>query len=282
MRAIFLLIGMLVLNPASHAGEVSLPNTETLFLKSPQNDVEYKIYVSYPADLNAGNGNYPLIISLDPDYSFAIIRNIVEHLSDRNDIPPVVVASIGYAGETTMRSYRMNRSRDYTPVFDPDDGYGKEFQAESGGGKKFLNFIEEELIPLLQERFGATGKRVLVGHSYGGLFTSYAMLERPSLFQGYIAVSPSLWYHDHWIFQREKSFAQENADLPVQAYFAVGDHEINGNYNMVRDLRNYAAQLRSRNRTNLELRNDLLTDETHNSIFPRAVSNGIRFIWPRN
>lgn len=278
--ATFLFVGLLAAGML-HAAPVTLPRTEVLTLNSKTNGVDYKLYVSYPRGFEESDAEYPLIVSLDADYSFAIIRNVVEHLSDRHDIPPMVVVSVAYGGETTMTSYRMNRSRDYTPVFDKDDGYGTAFQESSGGAPKLLAFMRDELVPLMQEKYRATGKRALVGHSYGGLFTAWAMLQEPQLFDGYISVSPSLWYHDHWTFLREKEYAESHKALPATAYFAVGDWEVNGSHDMVSDLRNYAMQLRSRGYDRLVLRHDLLKDETHNSIFPRAVSNGIRLVWPR-
>lgn len=261
-----------------HAESVSLPDTDVIHLKSKANGVEYKLYVSHPHDFHESELEYPLIVSLDADYSFAIVRNIVEHLSGRRDTPPMVVVSIAYAGDTSMRSYRMNRSRDYTPVFDPDDGYGAEFQRDSGGALKFAAFIRDELLPLIGKRYRASGRRALVGHSYGGLFASYVMLEEPGLFDGYIIVSPSYWYHDRWVFNREAELAESRRALDATVYLAVGDSEAS---RMVADFREFVAQLRSRDLQGLTLESDVMSNETHNSLFPRAVSNGIRMIWPR-
>lgn len=260
------------------AEPVSLPNTEVIHLESESNGVAYKLYVSYPRDINESDHDYPLIVSLDADYSFAIVRNIVEHLSDRRDTPPMVIVSIGYAGSTTMKTYRMNRSRDYTPLFDPDDGYGPVFQEHSGGAPAFLAFIRDEVLPLMNARYRAGGKRALVGHSYGGLFASWAMLEEPELFDGYIVVSPSLWYHDGWIFKQETEAFAERTRLDATAYFAVGDFE---GGSMVPDLERYAGRLEARKLDGFRIRGEVLSDETHNSVFPRAVSNGIRMLWPR-
>lgn len=267
-----------MLSGALHAGAVTLPNTDVVYLASKANGIEYKVYVSYPRDLAASKDAYPLIVSLDADYSFAIIRNITEHLADRHDIPPMIVASIGYAGETTMSTYRTHRSRDYTPVFDPDDGYGEAFQERSGGAPAFLAFIRGELLPMLAQRYRARGARALVGHSYGGLFSSYVMLEEPELFDGYIIVSPSLWYHDGWIFALEAEKARTRKRMDAAVYLSVGDFE---GGSMVVDLERMATRLGSRHYAGLELRADVLSDETHNSVFPRAVSNGVRMIWPR-
>lgn len=277
MRFLIVLLALLLPSPAL-AGQVTLPYTDVFYLKSKANGIAYKLYVSYPREFPETTHAYPLIVSLDADYSFAIIRNIVEHLSDRRDTPPMVVVGIGYAGETTLQSYRENRSRDYTPVFDPDDGYGPEFQKQSGSAPQFLAFIRDELLPLMRERYRASGRRALVGHSYGGLFASWTMLHQPELFDGYIVVSPSWWYHDRWIFEHERAFAQQHKALSATAYLAVGDSE---STRMVKDFREFVAQLGARQYSGLQLQSEVMSNETHNSLFPRAVSNGIRMLWPR-
>ena len=48
---------------------------------------------------------------------------------------------------------------------------------------------------------------------------------------------------------------------------------------MVADLEAFAAQLRGRGYEGLALRAEVLDDETHNTVFPRALSNGLRFVF---
>jgi predicted alpha/beta superfamily hydrolase len=55
---------------------------------------------------------------------------------------------------------------------------------------RFLGFIEEELIPVVEKRFNCK-QRVLFGHSFAGGFTIYAMINKPGLFDLYIASSPT-------------------------------------------------------------------------------------------
>jgi predicted alpha/beta superfamily hydrolase len=50
-----------------------------------------------------------------------------------------------------------------------------------------------------------------MGHSFGGYFTCYAMLRGITnypLFNNYIAASPSLWYHDNYLFEQFKLLTQ--------------------------------------------------------------------------
>ena len=55
---------------------------------------------------------------------------------------------------------------------------------------KFLDFITSELIPTVEKDY-ITKNRTLYGHSFGGGFTVYAMINKPYFFNCYIASSPT-------------------------------------------------------------------------------------------
>jgi len=55
---------------------------------------------------------------------------------------------------------------------------------------KFLDFLTLELIPVLEYDY-KTNTRILYGHSFGGGFTIYAMINKPNNFNYYIASSPT-------------------------------------------------------------------------------------------
>lgn len=253
-----------------------------LELSSRANGVHYVLDVALPRSYaQESDRRYPVVYLLDSHYSLLIARNVVDHLSERGDLPEVLLVGIGYEGPTDRAAaeYRVNRTRDYTPTYVADGGYGKEAQAVSGGGPRFLQFLEGELIPLVDQRYRTVvGERCLVGHSYGGLFVSWTLLQRPELFSCAVAVSPSLWYDDRRMFALEAELARAHGDLPVRAYFAVGSREGDGRRDMVGDLRELTSRLDGRGYPGLELRAEVLDGETHNSVFPRALSNGLRYV----
>jgi hypothetical protein len=214
---------------------------------------------------------------LDADYSFAIARNIVEHLTDRDDLPEMILVGIAYDGPLR---YRLNRTRDYTPTFVPDDGYGPEYQKHSGGGPDFRAFIKNELIPFMDANYRTRDERTFVGHSYGGLFGSWVMFTEPELFDHYILVSPSLWYDNRLIFRLESEYASKHKQLSAKVYFTVGSHEWNSRRNMVTDLRDFTTQVRAHAYSELKIAMKVMEDETHNSVFPAGLSDGLRYLYP--
>lgn len=282
-RTIGFLITLVLTAPSGLGGQtraapepVVLPRTELRRLHASANGVEYELKIALPDGYDESNARYPVVYTLDSEYSFAITRNILDHLSRRGDIPAAVIVGIGYPGD---EGYRRNRTRDYTPTHVPVGGYGPRHQAFSGGGQRFREFLERELVPFIDRLYQTTDRRILVGHSYGGLFASWTALTRPALFQGYIVVSPSLWYDEGLVFSVERQLAtMPEADLPVRMYLAVGDREISAEHNMVADLRRFASTLLSRDYRGLRLKWRIERDETHNSVFPGALSDGLRFV----
>ena len=75
----------------------------------------------------------------------------------------------------------------------------------------------------------APGKQVhhcvLMGHSFGGTFTLYALFTEPGLFSGYVAGSPSVVFGDDFAFKQEAEYASSHKDLPVRLYLFVGGSE---------------------------------------------------------
>lgn len=272
--ALALAAWLLFLSPLL-AAPVTLPGTEIVDVTAKSNGIDYRVYVWVPPGYEEGSKRYGVVYTLDADYSFAIARNVVEHLSDRDHLEPLIVVSVAYGGPNR---YRLNRTRDYTPTFSPDGGYGKEMQKHSGGGVKFRDFLTTELVPLIDGRYRTVpGRRALVGHSYGGLFATWMLLTTgSSLFDRYVIVSPSLWYDDRMIFELEEKLARGGGRPAGKAYISAGDME---NPLMASDVRALAKTLRGRAHPRLTLREEILEGETHNSIFPSAFSRGLRFVF---
>jgi uncharacterized protein len=260
------------------SAEVSLPRTRVENVTAA-NGSPYRLYVGLPRSYKTGK-KFPAVFVLDPEYSFGIVRNIVEHLSDRGDLPEVIVVGIGYQngieGEDWLRRYRSERTRDYTPTYS-EKGYPDGVQKVSGGGKQFLEVVEQQILPFIDSHFSTDpSKRIMVGHSYGGLWAGYATLSNPGLFSGAILVSPSLWYDDHFLFSFEKSRRAEIRNLPLRLFLAAGSFENGGESGEIAtDIRKFARTFETSGYKAADVHSVVLAGETHNSVFPAAISRGL-------
>jgi len=101
------------------------------------------------------------------------------------------------------------------------DGATQNGQAHSGQASRLLNFIEHELIPKIEAKFPTNGRRIIAGHSLAGLFTVYAMTQKPSLFDGYFAFSPTFSHADGSVGKLTKSL-KDNPSLDGFLYMNLG------------------------------------------------------------
>lgn len=276
MRALILLIGLLPMGVigAKAPEPVVLTRSERFELVADSNGVRYAIDIALPRDFDRQK-TWPLVLTLDADYAFALTRNIAEHFSDRQRIPAALVVSVGYPGGIeSLHDYRTRRSRDYTPTHSLVGGYGPEYQKHTGGGGKFATFLREQLLPALSRRYHVDEQqRTFVGHSYGGLFGAYLLTKHPALFQRYLIVSPSLWFDDQQLLKAHAEWTAWPSATPARVFLAVGADE---NPLMANDLGTFADRLCGRSR--LKVFRIVFPDENHDSVFPAALSRGLRVL----
>lgn len=260
-----------------------IPNTEVRSINSEITNINYKLYISLPRVYHQEKSKYPVIYTLDADYSFAIAHNTIEHYVDRRDLPKLIVVSIAYFGANQdLTVYRKNRMRDYTPTKAAMGvcGVGQKIKKGLGGAEKFLSFISSELIPFIETNYRAKKQdRTIVGHSAGGLFGTYALFTKPSVFQRYILVSPSLWWDDKMIFKLENNYAAGNTSLNANVFYSIGRWENPKICPMVSQMRQFVDKLKSRNYAGLTINSYVFPAETHNSVFPAALSRGLRVVF---
>lgn len=93
-----------------------------------------------------------------------------------------------------------DRTRDFTPTASNakrDGTIDADAKRLGGGADKFLAFLTTELRKEAEKRLPddvRVVRRVLIGHSYGGLFTLHALMKAPQHFDAYVSLDPSLWW----------------------------------------------------------------------------------------
>ena len=159
---------------------------------------------------------------------------------------------------------------DYTPVRDA-------FFRGSGDAPKFLAFIKEQLIPFIETDYRVDpSRRYLMGSSFGGTFTLYALFTDPMLFNGYLASSPIVTYGGRFAFQQEAEYAESHTDLPVRLFVGVGELE-----DIVYPVKEITQILDSRDYSGLEMDVRVIEGEGHASNKPEVYNRGLRFILSR-
>ena len=111
----------------------------------------------------------------------------------------------------------VDRKRDFTfPTTIEED---KKTFPTTGGSVKFIQFLQEELVPFVENNYRVSSQSTLIGQSLGGLLATQILLKSPELFDTYFIVSPSLWWDDFSLLKEGTSRISE----PKKIFVAVGE-----------------------------------------------------------
>lgn len=142
-----------------------------------------RVTVRVPDSYATSRQRYPVLYLLDGDDHEYHASGVAAFLAENQLMPEVIVVAIpNGAGHA-------KRDRDLTP-----DSRVAEEARLGGGADRFLGFVRDDLAAWVEQRFRTVQFRILVGHSYGGLFALHTLVERPDAFDAYLALDPSLWY----------------------------------------------------------------------------------------
>lgn len=233
-------------------GEIKILQSEIL-------DEEREIVVFTPQNYQTSNEKFPVFYLLDGEWNFHFVSSLVDKLADGGDVPKMIVVGIN----------NTNRNRDLTP---PEENSNPN---SFGGGKKFLNFIIQELQPWIDQNYRTHPYSILGGHSFGGLFTVYAMMEEPGFFQSYIALSPSLGRNNEKQLASAKNFFNKKNTMPKDLYLAVGNE---GGFTYLSTAK-FANSVERSVYGDFRFKFDHLKEETHTTIPVQGFLNGLRFIY---
>jgi len=220
----------------THArGEYALVGTETFDVVSHQGK-EYRIFVSVPKGTAPAKG-YPVLVLLDANAYFAGAFSALQVLAppdpqlasmSLSGVQPMIVVGVGYPGDAPFNVAR--REFDFLPAHVATKPQAGIPWVNGGGADMFLAFLLDELRPAIAHRYHVDPDRQsLAGHSLGGYFTLYVLVNRPSAFRNYAAISPSLWWDEQHLVNDMSKRPKIAADHAIHhVLIAVGDNETPG------------------------------------------------------
>lgn len=237
-------------------------------LKSKILQEERPIIISLPVGYEQGSGNYPVLYLLDGLGNIKHTVGTVEMLSETGLIPPMIIVGIE----------SLDRARDLTPSNAGQNTYGGIGNSgipQSGGAPAFLQFIKTELIPYVESNYRTHSFRILEGHSFGGLFGVFTLMERPEIFDAFIVEAPALWWNDEEMTEKAKGFFSDNQILNKSVYFGIGGGD---GWGMRQELLRYVEVVKQNPPENFKWIHEEVGDEDHDS--SRLLLNyyGLKFV----
>lgn len=225
-----------------------------------------------PEDYSSSTSAYPVLYLIDGDAHFSHISGLVSFLSSIGKISEMIVVGID----------NTDRIRDLTPTHNIIGYDGKpdsNSYASTGGSERFFKFINEELIPFVEKNYRTQPFKILSGHSHGGLFTIFALLEHPQTFNAYISMSPSLWWDNNYLLKRANDLSKLKLNRPNFLFISVGNEGGLQEQSVV----TFDNLLKKYSPSNLSWTYKSYPKEWHGSVSHISMFDGLTFLyseWP--
>lgn len=266
--------------------EEDLPPVETFEIESRFTDTVYAIDVQVPHRYAESDKRYPVFFVLDGRPAIDLYDEMVLPLLRRRAIPEAIFVGInfppapriGFAEifneerRAAARARPNRRTRQLT--LHTDERYGPQ---QSGDADDFLEFLEKELIPEIDERYRTiAGDRGLGGYDLTGLFVVRAAFAKPGLFRRLIAIAPSLHWADYAIIEDFRDALPLAAESPSRLYVAVGGYDYQPFVHGWELLRDVTVRFDT---GSLRVKPELVPVTDHLNVIMPAAENGLIWVY---
>jgi predicted alpha/beta superfamily hydrolase len=263
---------------------------------------EHEIQIALPPSYAKTDEPFPVLWVTDGNLLFQLATALAAGCA-REHMPEIIVVGIGSPPDA-IKQTQMRRNYDFSPTETAGfSGFGskaheeqeragaKKRQAEGeissyrfGGAPRFLSFVAEEVRKSLSLDYRMANDHTLFGHSGGGLFCAYALVSQPRAFNRYICGSAALAAGDYEVFRLEERYAQQHKDLAAVAFFGAGEKEVldKNTLGVFSSTARLPEILKTRGYTSLKLTFRSFEGESHVSVIPPLLAEGLRSVWERD
>ncbi|WP_266205773.1 alpha/beta hydrolase [Pontibacter kalidii] len=219
---------------------------------------------------------YPVIYLLDgsADEDFIHVVGLVQFNSFEwiNQVPKSIVVGIA----------TVDRRRDFTfPTSIEED---QKRYPTTGHSDKFITFLETELQPFIEKKYKTNSSKTIIGQSLGGLLTAEILFKKPTLFNKYVIISPSLWWDNGSLLDHKLKFLEGGITQQTDVYIGVGKEGLTPTAIprvMEVDANLLAEKLKETKSKSINVYFDYLPQVDHATIMHQAVSNSFRLLYPK-
>lgn len=244
-----------------------VPVAEEVTLHSEINGEDYHLKITLPYPYKPKKNKYPVLFYLDAFTTASGMNELAKLKMLGKDYEQMILVGISY--ETYPFLYGKKRERDYMPPLDAKD--------KDHEGDQFLTFIKSELIPYVEKEYSTdSNDRGLMGYSLGGLFTTWAFMQEPELFNRLAIISPSLWYGGNDFILKNQALKDNIANVQnLKVFISYGSEE-------GEDFKKLGAELYALFKANKKCSVDLVIfeDEDHGSVWAAASNRAMYSLYP--
>ena len=253
MKKIFLIVLVLIANNLV-AQKTITNNLELIYdvkyIKSKYYPDEEKVLKIYLPKTYNKNNKYPVVYITDAGTpNFEVALSYINQLMENNVIPKIILIGI----EQNNRSSELD-------IYWSDDG------------KKFKNYLFEEIIPYINSNYSTSEFNTIIGHSDGAEYNHLLMLEKNNPFRGFINISTNL--NNDVSNEIEEFFKKTNKKI---FYYFISNAKYDSEDRILAGNKIDSLYKVTRNESIKFLKKDYKAD--HRSLVSSSMIDGISFIF---
>lgn len=234
--------------------ELATSKKQTLYSEVLKENRNFQVLL--PQDYSKTK-KYDVVYVLDGEGNASMISQVQGFARESGFMPQTIIVGV----------HNVDRTRDFTPTRVEGNN--------SGGAANFLNFLQNELIPYVNKNYSVSGSNTLFGHSLGGLFAMYALLNKPNVFDVYLAADPSFWWDNNAMIK----MTAEQISKPLSSQKLLWITGRGGNDSKFMGITAMDSLLRVQAPPQLAWKAIDYPGETHNSIKFKTIYDGIRYMY---
>lgn len=231
----------------------------------------YSVFLPSSYDSEGSSQSYPVIYVLDGyNTQLLAVASTMRALNQFGaEAPEAIVVGLP----------SNHRNRDYTPVHSVKGPTGDTVGhfKETGGAEAYRHFMRTEMLPHIEGKYRTKPHRILVGHSFGGLFALNDMLHENRMFGAYIAIDPVFYFGDRYLESKIQEMASKGIAFDGRIFMTTVPHDDDGLDSasaelFLQELKNSASRLAQAHRQHHETLN-------HQSVQSASYYDGLKYVF---
>ncbi len=223
------------------------------------------ITIQLPESYGNSEKAYPVIYSLDGEYTKYTLNGTLNYYAFWKKIPECIIVSVD-------QNYMDTANNRYMRWLDCSYSWNSGFPRNKG--IKFKKFISEELVSFMDKSYRTTSFKAIIGHSFTANYINYFLLDKAPIFNAYVAISP--YYASNSL--DSLNTVAKRLDKPTFYYVASGDKDLSGHIKSVKEFDKQFSQVDNEHFVykSFDMENN---QATHSTIVPIAMPDAMAHIF---
>ena len=280
-RIVFLSIIFLAININKLQSQIKSSNESRTIIKSVESEEghEYELLINLPPNYSSEK-IYKVLYYLDGWWLSDLVKGSYRINYLTKEMEEVILVGLSIKGDED--AWNKQRNKDYTPSnYDKEkmkitmkSGTVKLKEETTGGAEEFIRFMKGVVFDEIESAYNIDKEsRGILGHSFGGLFGYYCLINHTEIFKNYILISPSIWWNKSEFLTTENI---KRIKRDVNIYVVVGKSESKMLITPIRKMVEGLEEIKNE-RNRIESKEYEGMD--HHSILPTGIYEGLELIY---